>query len=111
MQEKTLNFVVRTNILKIMKAKNIIPIDVIRKNNYKQATFYRYLDGGRKISLEKLEQISKILDVDCKLLIDRNLVVKTINKIIIQGSDVQSNTKEQIQREEDRSKRSSKSDV
>ena len=94
-----------------MKAKNLKPIDVIRKNNYKEATFYRYLDGGRKISLEKLEQISKILDVDCKLLIDRNLVIKTINKIIIQGSDVQSNTKEQIQREEDSSKCSSKSDV
>ena len=87
MEEKTLNFVVRTNILKIMKAKNLKSIDIIRKNNYKQATFYRYLDGGRKISLKTLEQISKILDVDCRLLIDKNLVVKTINKIIIQGSD------------------------
>ena len=114
MQEKTLDDAVRTNIINIMKAKKISVKDIHKKHNNILpciSTIYKHLRGEMALSLKKVEQMSKILDVDYRLLVEKNLIVKEIKKVIIERNNVQSDTKEQIQGEEDRSKHSSKSDV
>jgi hypothetical protein len=112
MQEKTLDNTVRTNIIKIMKAKKISVKDIYKEaNNIAMSTIYKHLRGDMAISLKKVEQMSKILDIDYRLLVEKNLIVKEIKKVIIERNNVQSDTKEQIQREKDRSEHSDQSDV
>ena len=108
MQEKTLDDAVRTNIINIMKAKKISVKDICKEaNNIAMSTIYKHLRGDMVLSLKKVEQMSKILDIDYRLLVEKNLIVKEIKKVIIERNNVQSDTKEQIQGEEDRSKHSS----
>ena len=87
-KETNLNDIVRENIKKIMKAKELRPIDIIRKTKYPMSTFYTYISGSRKISLEKLEIFSQMLDIDYRILLDKNLIIKKINKIIIESKNV-----------------------
>ena len=89
MSKKTsLDDIVRENIKKIMKAKELRSIDLIRKTKYPMSTFYTYISGSRKISLKKLEIISQMLDIDYRILLDKNLIIRKINKVIIESKDV-----------------------
>ena len=89
MNKKTsLDDIVRENIKKIMKAKEIRSIDIIRKTKYPMSTFYTYISGSRKISLKTLEIISQMLDVDYRILLDKNLIIRKINKVIIESKNV-----------------------
>ena len=85
--KRTLNDIVRNNIIKIIKANDYKCIDIQKKSNFKVGSFYRYLDGGRKISLEVLDEFSKVLNVKSKLLLDENLIVKKIIKVIIKDNN------------------------
>jgi predicted transcriptional regulator len=89
MNKKTsLDDIVRENIKKIMKAKELRSIDIIRKTKYPMSTFYTYISGSRKISLKTLEIISQMLDVDYRILLDKNLIIRKINKVIIESKNV-----------------------
>jgi len=89
MTKKTsLDDIVRENIKKIIKAKELRSIDIIRKTKYPMSTFYTYISGSRKISLKKLEIISQMLDVDYRILLDKNLIIRKINKVIIESKNV-----------------------
>ena len=89
MTKKTsLDDIVRENIKKIMKAKELRSIDIIRKTKYPMSTFYTYISGSRKISLKTLEIISQMLDVDYRILLDKNLIIRKINKVIIESKNV-----------------------
>ena len=46
-------------------------------------TIYKYLNGSRRISLNVLDDFSKILDIKSKLLVDRDLVIEKKVEIII----------------------------
>ena len=87
-KETNLNDIVRENIKKIMKAKELRSIDIIRNTKYPMSTFYAYMSGSRKISLEQLEVISQILDINYRILLDKNLMVRKINKVIIESKNV-----------------------
>jgi len=82
-----LNEVVRDNILKIIQTKNLKVSDLQRKSNFSENTIYKYLNGSRRISLNVLDVFSEILNVNSKLLIDKNLVVKKTIEIIIKEKD------------------------
>jgi len=82
-----LNDVARNNISKIIKAKDLKFSDVQRKSKFKVCSFYRYLDGGRKISLEVLNSFSELLNVNPKLLIDKDLTIKKNVETIIEEKD------------------------
>tara|TARA_R110001599_G_C11785299_1_gene613047 strand:+ start:273 stop:527 length:255 start_codon:yes stop_codon:yes gene_type:complete len=82
-----LNDVARNNISKIIKAKDLKFSDVQRKSKFKVCSFYRYLDGGRKISLEVLNSFSELLNVNPKLLIDKDLTIKKNVETIIKEKD------------------------
>ena len=87
-KEKNLSYIDRENIKKIMKAKELRPNEIIRKKKYPMSTFYTYISSSRKISLEKLEIFSQMLDIDYRILLDKNLIIKKINKIIIESKNV-----------------------
>jgi hypothetical protein len=79
-----LNDVVRINIVKILKVRDLKPSDVQRISKFKSlCSFYRYLDGGRKISLEVLNNFSELLNISPKLLVDKDLIVKKNVEVII----------------------------
>ena len=82
-----LNEIVRDNILKITQTKNLKVSDLQRKSNFSENTIYKYLNGSRRISLNVLDVFSEILNVNSKLLIDKNLVVKKTIEIIIKEKD------------------------
>ena len=84
-----LNDVVRINITKILKAKDLKPSDFQRISKFKQSrgSFYKYLTGDRKISLEILNNFSESLNISPKLLVDKNLIVKKNVEVIIKESN------------------------
>ena len=82
-----LNEIVRDNILKIIQTKNLKVSDLQKKSNFSENTIYKYLNGSRRISLNVLDVFSEILNVNSKLLIDKNLVVKKTIEIIIKEND------------------------
>jgi transcriptional regulator with XRE-family HTH domain len=78
-----LNEVVRNNIVKIIETKDLKVSDLERKSKFSPNTIYKYLNGSRRISLNVLDDFSKILNINSKLLIDRDLIVEKKVKIII----------------------------
>ena len=78
-----LNEVVRNNIVKIIETKDLKVSDLQRKSTFSENTIYKYLNGSRRISLNVLDDFSKILNINSKLLIDRDLIVEKKVKIII----------------------------
>ena len=82
-----LNDIVRINIAKILKVRDLKPSDFQKKSKFKICAFYRYLDGGRKISLEVLNNFSESLNISPKLLVDKDLIVKKNVEVIIKESN------------------------
>ena len=82
-----LNEVVRNNIVKIIETKDLKVSDLERKSKFSPNTIYKYLNGSRRISLNVLDVFSEILNVNSKLLIDKNLIVKKTIEIIIKEKD------------------------
>jgi|TARA_R100001463_G_scaffold88260_1_gene142912 transcriptional regulator with XRE-family HTH domain len=78
-----LNEVVRNNIVKIIETKDLKVSDLERKSKFSPNTIYKYLNGSRRISLNVLDDFSKILNINSKLLVDRNLIVEKKVEIII----------------------------
>ena len=78
-----LNEVVRNNIVKIIETKDLKVSDLQRKSNFSENTIYKYLNGSRRISLNVLDDFSKILNINSKLLIDKDLIVEKKVEIII----------------------------
>ena len=78
-----LNEVVRNNIVKIIETKDLKVSDLERKSKFSPNTIYKYLNGSRRISLNVLDDFSNILNINSKLLIDRDLIVEKKVKIII----------------------------
>ena len=78
-----LNEVVRNNIVKIIETKDLKVSDLEKKSKFSPNTIYKYLNGSRRISLNVLDDFSKILNINSKLLIDRDLIVEKKVKIII----------------------------
>ena len=79
-----LNEVVRKNIVKIIETKDLKVSDLERKSKCSPNTIYKYLNGSRRISLNVLDDFSKILNINSKLLIDRDLVIEKTVEIIIE---------------------------
>jgi transcriptional regulator with XRE-family HTH domain len=79
-----LNEVVRNNIVKIIETKDLKVSDLERKSKFSPNTIYKYLNGSRRISLNVLDDFSKILNINSKLLIDRDLVIEKKVEIIIE---------------------------
>jgi len=87
MTTENLNDIVRNNIIKIMKIKDLQPKDIQKISKFKIGTFYTYLGGSRNISLKVLNNFSKLLNVSPKLLIDKNLIVKKNIEVIIKENN------------------------
>ena len=79
-----LSEVVRNNIVKIIETKDLKVSDLERKSKFSPHTIYKYLNGSRRISLNVLDDFSKILNINSKLLIDRDLVIEKKVEIIIE---------------------------
>jgi len=79
-----LSEVVRNNIVKIIETKDLKVSDLERKSKFSPNTIYKYLNGSRRISLNVLDDFSKILNINSKLLIDRDLVIEKKVEIIIE---------------------------
>ena len=78
-----LNEVVRNNIVKIIETKDLKVSDLERKSKFSPNSIYKYLNGSRRISLNVLDDFSKILNINSRLLVDRDLIVEKKVKIII----------------------------
>ena len=78
---------VRKNLSKVLKAKNILPIEMSEKMDIKRSTFYTWITGTRKISIRNLKEIGDILGVDFRLFLHPNLEVKKEFQITIKGTE------------------------
>lgn len=62
-EEKTLNEIVSSNILKILSDRGLKPADISRKSGLSQSDLSKRLNGSTKFSLSDLSKIANALSI------------------------------------------------
>tara|TARA_R100000963_G_C4594345_1_gene70396 strand:- start:42 stop:515 length:474 start_codon:yes stop_codon:yes gene_type:complete len=67
-----INTIARENIKTLMRQKKISVADLVGRYKFPLSTMYTYLNGSRKISLDKLDILKEALNVSYALLLSKN---------------------------------------